>query len=99
MSNTVKIRNNSGSLTTLGPLAGINDPETGEVIRPALEAVSIFPHDTAEVPLDLMALHAGNAAFEARFKSKELEILKPEEDAPVLVPSDLGKPPENTPAP
>lgn len=97
------IRNNSGSLTTLGPVENLKDPETGEAVTAPHNKVSILPGDTAEVSLALMAVHAGNPAFEARFKSKELEILKPGEETEITIPSDLGKPPEadpaNTPAP
>lgn len=87
---TVTIRNNSGSLTMLGPVEGLIDDETGEALTPDQSKVSILPLSMADVPVALLKVHAHNPAFEARFKSGDLEFVKPGDDAPALTPADLN---------
>lgn len=66
----VKIKNNSGSVTNIGPIA------MGQ------EFVRLMPGETVEVPKATLELYAGNKAFEARFLSRELEFVR---DEPTVV--------------
>lgn len=67
---TVKIKNNSGSVTNIGPIAMGQD------------FVRLMPGETVEVSKKTLELYAGNAAFEARFLARELEFVP---DEPVIV--------------
>jgi hypothetical protein len=70
----MKIRNNSLSLTQLGPIESL--PLSHNVAK-------IPPGAVVDVHEDLIKLHMNNPAFEARFALKELEVIEDDQEAPL----------------